>query len=69
MTADSDLNMVKPVDVSQNIVPLKGSDSKKQKKQQWRKPAKQNGPAESPEPETDLTNTGGDDRHLIDYRA
>jgi hypothetical protein len=66
MTVDNDFNMVKPVEVSQNIVPMTAPNGKKQQKQKqrWQKRAGQN----NPEEKEMAANPGGED-HLIDYRA
>jgi hypothetical protein len=66
MTPDNDFNMVKPVEVSQNIVPMTAPNGKKQQKQKqrWQKRSVQDNPGEK---ETAADSSGND--HLIDYRA
>jgi hypothetical protein len=71
MTADNDYNMVKPVDSTGNIAPLTEAEGKKQQKQKqrWKKQSKRNGPEQAPEQTAAPTDSGGENRHTIDYRA
>lgn len=65
---DSDLNSVKPVDVSGGITPTTGADKKREQKQKQRRKGEFKREVEQNQTQ-DLAQEHRDEEHLIDYRA